>query len=175
MSAKEVGVYISEKFPMVVRSGKYKPPDYRCSRWVLINGPIYGDGHIRGTFLVDASKIVDWMRNHAEKVYSSVQTEQEAREFLPDWFLHCDIKDESVTLLDNEQKAVLQGHTLKFVWSDWCKVWCPDCHKFYGRIKEHDEGWARIGRVTIRYDDLHCVSGHLLQKDTEREPIRWIF
>ena len=175
ISAREVGLYMSKRFPQTVRHGVYEPPKHRCSRWILINGPAYRDTGFRGTFIAEIFKMCDWMEHHAMNVFTSDQAEQAALEFLPQWFRDADIADESVTFLDKKQREVLQGHNLKFVWSDWCKIWCPDCGKFHGRIKEHDQGWVESQRVTIRYDDLHCPEGHLLQKEQEHQPIRWIF
>jgi hypothetical protein len=175
MSAKELSEYLAEVFPQSIRQSSYVPPKHRCSRWVLINGPAYCDAGFRGTVIAETSKLCDWMEHHEKNVFSSDQGEQAARMFLPNWFRDADTTDESVTFLDKQQRDVLQGHSLKFVWSDWCKVWCPDCGTFHGRIKEHDQGWVQTGRVTIQYDDLHCLEGHLLQKEQNYEPIRWIY
>ena len=173
MSAVEGGEYISKKYPITVRHGEYIPPEYRCSRWLLINGPIYADEGFTGTVIVEVSKLVGWMTAHAKGVFSSDVAEQQAREFLPGWLRDADPHDEKVTLLDEQQREVLQGDCLRFLWNDWAKVWCPTCKSWHSRIKEHDFGWAQTGRITLRFDDWHCPEGHLINKE-KQEAIRLI-
>jgi hypothetical protein len=173
MSAKEVGEHLSKRFPMVVQHAHYESPKHRCSRWILINGPAYQDDGFIGTVMADVGLITNWMRKHAEGVYSSNTAEQQAREYLPDWFANADLEDESVTLLDEYQREVLQGDCLRFLWSDWAKVWCPTCSQLHSRIKEHDYGWVQTGRITLQFDDWHCPDGHLINKEKPMQ-IRWI-
>lgn len=165
MTTGEVGEHLSRRFPIAVQHGHYEPPKHRCSRWVLINGPTYQDEGFIGTVIADVGLMMNWMQKHAEGVYSSNTAEQQAREYLPDWFSNADLEDESVTLLDKHQREVLQEDCLRFLWSDWAKLWCPTCKTLHSRIKEHDEGWAKTGRITLQFYDWHCPEGHLIRTE----------
>jgi len=173
MTTREVGEHLSKQFPMTVREGEYDFPRQKCSRWILINGPVYADEGFVGSVIVEVTKMVDWMAKHADRVFSSDTAEQQAREYLPEWFRNADLSDESVTLLDKHQREVLQGDCLRFLWSDWAKVWCPTCKTLHSRIKEHDDGWVKTGRITLHFDDWHCPEGHLINGEKPAE-IRWI-
>ena len=173
MTTKEVGEHLSKQFPMTVRDEKYDFPKQKCSRWILINGPAYADEGFIGSVFAEVPKLTEWMTRHADAVFSSNTAEQQAREYLPQWFRGADLTDESTTLLDRHQREVLQGDCLRFLWSDWAKVWCPTCKNFHSRIKEHDHGWVETGRITLRFDDWHCPEGHLINREKPAE-IRWI-
>ena len=173
LSVREVRDHLLETFPAIVRLGHYDPPEHRCSRWILVNGPAYQDEGYVGSVIVESSKLVNWMTHHAENVFTTVVAQQQAMEYLPQWLRNADASDETITLLDTQQRKVLDGHCLKFLWSDWGKIWCPSCQSTHPRIKEHDDGWAQTGKLTIRFDDWHCPEGHLIFKYTPHE-IRWI-
>jgi len=169
MTPKEVGEHLARRFPMTVRYKSYNPPQHRCSRWILVNGPVYAGRNFFGTVIVEASTMADWMTEHAQRVFSSNIAEQQAREFLPTWLSNADATDDSVTLLDEQQREVLQGDCLRFLWSDWAKLWCPTCKSWHPRIKEHDFGWAQTGKMTLRFDDWHCPAGHLIHKENHEK------
>jgi len=173
MTPQEVGEHLAKKYPITVQKEPYETPKYRCSRWILVNGPVYADERFFGTVIVEASKMVDWMTQHAKGVFSSNTAEQKAREYLPRWLEGADTADETITLLDKHQREVLQGDCLRFLWSDWARVWCPTCKAWHPRIQEHDFGWVQTGRITLKFDDWHCFEGHLIHKE-KQERIRLI-
>ena len=173
LSVREVRDHLLETFPAIVRHGDYDPPEHRCSRWILVNGPTYQDEGYVGSVIVESSKLVNWMTHHAENVFTTVVAEQQAMEYRPQWLRDADASDETITLLDIQQRKVLDGHCLKFLWSDWGKIWCTTCKATHVRVKEHDEGWALTGKMTVRFGDWHCPKNHLIYKHTHRD-IRWI-
>jgi len=83
LSVREVRDHLLETFPAIVRHGDYDPPEHRCSRWILVNGPAYQDEGYVGSVIVESSKLVNWMTHHAENVFTTVVAEQQAMEYLP--------------------------------------------------------------------------------------------
>jgi len=164
LTSKEIGIRLSKKFPQMVQEHTYYERQDRCGKWVLINGPIYGDVRFVGTVIVESKKLADWAKEHAKAVFSSDTAEQKARETLPSWLECADETCEVVTLLDLKQREVLQGDCLRFLWSSWANVWCPECGQWHSQIKEHDADWIVTGKISLRVDDWHCPQGHLIYR-----------
>ena len=101
--------------PGLIKPSTFTPPDYRCTRWVLVRGPAYGDETFRGSLLVDASQLEGWAAHDAEVGWSTDEANQQAREFLPGWLREADLDDESVTLLGNEMSGVVEQYAQNFV------------------------------------------------------------
>ena len=62
MSLKEVTEHLYGIFPAMQTRGDCGPPTYRCSRWILLRGPYYGerDKDYKCSVLLDATQMYDW-------------------------------------------------------------------------------------------------------------------
>lgn len=172
VSAYEIADFLKAQFPQLIRTGIFVPPGFKCSRWILLCGPAYRDEGFRGTLLIDTSKIYDWARHHAEATWTSVESEQEAKEHFPHWISDIDTQSENVTFLNKSQRDFLQPYALNFIHQSAFKLWCPTCNVHHENIIEKNLNRGRAGSTSKWREEWWCPGGHLLfARDQE---IRWI-
>lgn len=106
MSLKEVTEHLYGTFPAMQTRGDYNPPTYRCSRWILSCGPAYQDEGYLGSFILDATQIYEKVKQIDENMGTSVEAEEQAKNFFPEWVKNADSEDGTVTLLDEHQRGV---------------------------------------------------------------------
>ena len=175
----KVGVSIAEaidlfetKFPGAIRRGVYESPKVRCSKWLVVRGPVVGSKHHRGTLLVEAKSIEAWAKHHAGAVWSTVESEQGAREYLPTWLEQSDPADDSVSIPDKDMLSVLQGYDEKFINDCSVRLWCPDCRKLHDSVDCGAYDNKRVGKISTWVSEWRCPEGHVVHN--EDQEIRWI-
>ena len=172
ISVGEVKDLFNTKFQGAIRRGVYEPPKLRCSRWILVRGPALGSRHHRGTLLVEAKSIEDWAVGHAKGVWSTVQAEQSAREFLPAWIQGSDPNDESVSIPDHDMLEVLQPYDQDFIVKGRIRLWCPDCACLHESVNCDTHDNERKGKTSTWVSEWRCPEGHVVH--LEDNEIRWI-
>jgi hypothetical protein len=155
---------------ITIESPIFTAPDYRCSRWVLVRGPAYGDHHFIGSELVEASELKVWASHHAQVVMSTDESDQEARIFLPKWLGDADIADETVTLLTNKLRAVVKYYDSDFLNFSNTKVFCPECANYCAKVLVKWES-KLVNKLDKWVGSWNCEVGHRLMY-TELEPPR---
>ena len=160
LSAKETERFIRKRFPDVIEPGKYTIPA-RCSRWILIEGPAVSSQQMRATLLVEVTSIQAWSEKHADSVWSSNESEQAARKYLPTWIQESDQSDESVTIPDRHMLAVLQPYAGDFIkWAN-IRYWCTECEIAYQscRVEMHER--IEPGTENRWVTEWRCPVGHV--------------
>ena len=157
MKLSDVISIFKKDLPGLIKPSTFTPPDYRCTRWVLVRGPAYADETFRGSLIVDASQLEGWAAHHAEACWSTDEAEQQAREFLPGWLREADLDDESVTLLGKEMRGVVEQYDQNFVAFSLTRTYCPDCAALQSEVviaQQNDRGTRTI------VQDWSCPEGH---------------
>ena len=65
--------------------------------------------------MVESKKIADWAKHRAEATWTSSETEQSAKQLLPQSLSEADESDETMTIPDADMLAVPQPYDLKFI------------------------------------------------------------
>jgi len=169
MNINEVISLFTKKYPKLLKNDEYQPPTYKCTRWLVLYGPVYDDKNFNGTFLLDVSKIFDWAFNHANKTWVSIKAEQQAKEYFPKWVQEADLNDESIIFLDKNQRDFLRQYTLKFIDDKLFKIWCPKCKKYNNSIEIKEFDNLKIGSTIFWNEEWYCINGqHLLNHEENR-------
>lgn len=172
MSLKEVTENLYETFPSMQTRGEYVPPDFRCSRWILLCGPAYQDDGYFGTFILDATQIYEKLKRIDENMSVSVEAEEQAKHFLPQWIRDANLQDETVTFLDYHQQNHLKPWLLDFISIESCEIWCPTCKSSNRKMIENDGNHSTEGLTTKWVAHWVCTSGHDLR--LQDQSVRWI-
>lgn len=160
LSANETEQFICKRFPDVIEPGTYTIPA-RCSRWILIEGPAVSSERGRATLLVEASSIQAWSEKHAASVWSSNESEQAARKYLPTWIQESDQSDESVTIPDRSMLAVLQPYASDFIkWAN-IRYWCAECEITYQSCSDEMHERIEPGTEKRWVTEWRCPAGHV--------------
>jgi hypothetical protein len=156
---------IYKKYPGIIREGGYTPPTHRCSRWIVIRGPIVGSPTHWGTLIVEAKKIVDWASHHASATWTSSMPEQSAKQFLPRWLGDADESDESITIPDEQMLAVLQPYDQDFIYKLAIRHWCPECKELQSNVICGDKDRELAGKRSKWTSEWYCMHGHLVHAE----------
>ncbi len=168
MTVTEVMETIHATFPQIIQPGVYEPPTHRCSRWMLLRGPYYGDRGYLCSILVDASKMFDWLEHHAGACGTTVVKEEAAKNFLPDWVKNADLSDDTVTILDPHMRNVIKEYDLDFINKGWSKIWCPTCSAFSTSFVDNEHNRQKTGRMSSSWtSEWLCDHGHILQHNDQ--------
>ena len=159
---------IERKFPSVLKRGTYAPPEYKCSRWLVIRGPCVGSPNHLGTLLVESKKIADWAFHHAKATWTSSETEQSAKQFLPQWLNEADESDETVTIPDADMLAVLQPYDLDFIYKLAIMHWCPECRELQSNVICGDKDREIAGKLSKWTSEWYCMHGHLVHAEQNK-------
>ena len=157
MKLSDVISIFKKDLPGLIKPSTFTPPDYRCTRWVLVRGPAYADETFRGSLLVDASQFEGWAAHHAEACWSTDEAEQQAREFLPRWLREADLDDESVTLLGKELHRVVGQYDQNFLAFSHTRTYCPECNALHTEVVVAQQN-GRGTRIIVQ--DWSCPLGH---------------
>ena len=157
MKLGDVISIFKKDLPGLIKPTTFTPPDYRCTRWVLVRGPAYADETFRGSLIVDASQLEGWAAHDAEAGWSTDEANQQARVFLPGWLREADLDDESVTLLGKEIREVVEQYAQNFVAFSNTRTYCPECNALHSEVviaRQNDRGT----RTSVQ--DWSCPEGH---------------
>lgn len=168
MSLKEVTEHLYGTFPSMQTHGEYVPPDFRCSRWILLCGPAYQDNGYFGSFILDASQIYEKVKRIDDNMSTSVEAEEQAKNHFPEWVRNADFEDESVTLLDEHQRGYLKAWLLDFISTESCEIWCPTCKCSSRTMTEKDEERNAKGESVEWSENWVCAEGHLLHFEAKQ-------
>jgi hypothetical protein len=164
MKVCEVASIIKEKFPSLLTQTPFTPPLYRCTRWLLIRGPSYGDSEFRGALLVDATELLGWAAHHAQACWSTDEADQQARVFLPEWLREANVEDESTTLLGREFRGVLGPYAQNFLDFSQTRIYCPDCNFLQSEVVVlTGKADKKAARMWLR--EWTCPLGHVVRKE----------
>jgi hypothetical protein len=167
MTVKDVMSVLHSKYPGLVTRGQYVPPTHRCSKWILLRGPLY-DSDFKASVLVDATMMYDWAAKHAISVGTSDEQREAAKNYFPKWVKNANPDDESVTLLDESMHGSFKDWDLDFIMFGWAKVWCPDCHRFtdvFGGLQAEFQRTQDKLQCVGHSPDWVCEEGHALKRD----------
>ena len=173
MSLKEVTAHLYGTFPSIHIRGDYDPPNFRCSRWILLCGPAYQDGGHFGSFILDASQIYEKVKRIDENMSTSDEAEEQAKNFFPEWVKNANLEDETVTLLDEHQRGYLKSWLLDFIAMESCGIWCPTCKSSSRTMVEKDREQTSEGESVEWSEHWVCSEGHLLH--FEEKQVRFFF
>ena len=149
----------------------YIQPFYQCTRSVLLCGSAYGDLSHRGAYLLDTQAALEWVTKHSTSVWSSQQTQQQAREYMPVWFANPVLDDEHVALLDPEMRGVLMPYILDFYTHGWLSIYCPQCRKNYESVTKTQFDAERNGPYSTWTEEWRCAAGHIVR--SKKNEIRY--
>ena len=164
MKLADVIAVFKKDLPGLIKPSTFTPPEYRCTRWVLVRGPAYGDETFRGSLIVDASQLEVWAAHDAEAGWSTDEANQQARVFLPGWLREADLEDESVTLLGKELRGVVEQYAQNFVAFSNTRTYCPECNALSEVVIANQNG---RGTRTI-VEDWSCPAGHRVNHEETR-------
>ena len=164
MKLSDLVSIFKKDLPGLIKHSTFTPPDYRCTRWVLVRGPAYADETFRGSLLVDASQLEGWAAHDAEAGWSTDEANQQARVFLPGWLSEADLDDESVTLLGKEMRGVVEQYAQNFVAFSNTRTYCPECNALSEVVIVNQNG---RGTRTI-VEDWSCPAGHRVNHEETR-------
>jgi hypothetical protein len=142
---------------------QYIKPEIKCSNFILLSGPAYGDKTFFGSFLLDVSASKEWMNEHSKAVFSSAKLEQEARIFLPTWCSNVANEDDAyVTLIDIQMRHVLVPYTYDFYLKDFLRIYCHQCHSYCDKILDNSSDVVSDGNNRSWIEEWHCSKGHVI-------------
>ena len=165
MKLSDVISIFKKDLPGLIKPSTFTPPDYRCTRWVLVRGPAYGDETFRGSLIVDASQLEGWAAHDAEAGWSTDEANQQARVFLPGWLREADLDDESVTLLGKEIRGVVEQYAQNFVAFSNTRTYCPECNALHSEVVIVNQN-GRGTRTIV--EDWSCPAGHRVNHEETR-------
>lgn len=148
----------------------YAPPSTRCPRWLILRWPDEATGYAC-TLMVESSSIVEWAKGHAKGVYSSNNTEQGAREYLPQWLEQADTTDEVPAVPDRWMLKVLQAYEENFISRNSVRLHCVQC------CSEHNSVNSSYDSTIVNGEKMwesvwRCPAGHQVAYSLE-EPVRF--
>ncbi len=158
---------LTKKIDEFRRKRVYSSPQSRCSKWVRLCAPEFKDKGFIGTVEVQASLLPEWIGSRFDHIindgppYSPYQL---ALEFMIPWFINANLKDESVTNLDEFQRRHLSDYALDFLIKKIARIYCPDCKKYYSSVNEKNSNKRENGPWKYWTSEWHCSEGHLLYK-----------
>ena len=156
MKLGEVISFFKDEHPGLMRDTSFTPPTYGCTRWILVRGPAYGEIYFRGSLLVEAQELLVWADDHVKNCWSTDKADQQAREFLPTWLSEADLDDESVTLLGNTLRSVVEDYDQNFLAFGNTRLYCPDCNVLVGKVLVIKPAL----KEGMQMDEWTCPIGH---------------
>ena len=141
---------------------EYVRPTYRCTKWILLAGRVYGDEHYTGAVLIETKKLIEWITRHAEKTSTSILADQQAKEYMPTWFAMADNDDETVTILDAQMKRVVHEYIANFETKGAARFYCSVCKSIHGTVVDIKHGSKKEGNWSSWTNEWHCSNGHRL-------------
>ena len=153
-----------KKYSKLITREQYERPRYRPTRWAVLHGPCYGEKKFKGTLLIDLSQMLDWSTNHAKHTWTNQTSEQEAKEYFPQWLKQIDFENDAVTILDKGQYGFLKDYYSDFVDNDWHQIYCPACNTTYKKLDREMLNNEKNGLELSWTVQWKCVLGHNLYR-----------
>jgi len=161
-----VGLLKKHRLNVVTKDGYTNPVD-TCSRWILLDGEVYGEHKFQGNFLVDVEKIVLWSKKQAEQTWVNQENIERAKNYFAEWISKADLGNETPTLLDTHQREFLKSHISTFIDMKCFKTYCPSCATFYEEVVEGPKKKSGAGKIIGWTDEYLCPEGHSLYSQEE--------
>lgn len=156
---------IGKKIDDLRRKCVYTAPLNICSRWIKICSPSYVNEGFIGTLEVDVSHLPGWIGSRFDYIINSgppYHPNQLAAEFMIPWFKNANLKNESITTLDEFQRIHLKDFALDFMRKKIARIYCPSCREYYLSINEKTLNKKVQGPWTFWTSEWYCDKGHLL-------------
>lgn len=151
---------LRKSYPKLISKDSYQKPKYQPTQWAVLHGPCYGEKKFKGTLLIDLSKMLDWATNHAKHTWTNQTTNQEAKEYFPEWLKRIDLDSDAITILDKGQYEFLKDYYEDFVNKGWHQLYCPQCNLVYKEIDRTTHDRNHIGSHISWTIDWKCPLGH---------------
>ena len=146
---------------------EYTPPVNICTRWVIVDGPVYPNNRFVGDFCVDVQKILDWAAGQAEHTWTNQKNIELAKQYFSRWISNADLSNETPSLLDSHQLEFLRPHISTFISMNCYKVYCPSCSEWFDEIVSSGEKSSGIGKIIRWRDEYRCSRNHILYSQEE--------
>ena len=138
----------------------------KCTRYVLVMSPEYGDKNYTCEIVADASKLARWAARHAESVLGSDDREQMARSFMPVWLGQADVHNNSVSQLLPSFVTVLRPYISDFLSDGTARIICRSCGQQVTKIRKRKSNERNSVSWFFWTDEWLCQKGHLLYQES---------
>ncbi|MHB1400508.1 MAG: hypothetical protein ACYDAI_17060 [Trichloromonadaceae bacterium] len=137
----------------------------RCSKYVAVVSPKYGESYYTCEIIVAAEDLAHWAENHAQAVWSLNQEEQAARKTLPIWLRGADVDSKTTSYVPHFMYEVLRPYVLDFVENGTTNIYCFECQSFVENVQMNELNRQKMGDWSFWTEIWKCPNGHMLYQE----------
>jgi hypothetical protein len=132
----------------------------RLTKWLLLAGPAYENSKYKCSILIETKKLFVWAITFGKTIILQNENQLESVRYLATQVINANNDDETVKLMDESLRVVLEPYLPSFLQQNYLTVFCPNCRKLGVNVntisdaKDEGPNWV-------------CVCGQSLSKGNE--------
>jgi hypothetical protein len=130
----------------------------RLTKWTLLAGPAYENSKYKCSILIETKKLFVWAITFGKTIILQNEKQMESVRYLATQVINANNDDETVKLLDESLRVVLEPYLPSFLQQNYLTVFCPHCRK-------HDVEVKTISSAKDEDSNWVCVCGQSLYKE----------
>ena len=101
----------------------------RLTKWILLAGPAYENSRYKFSVLIETKKLLVWAITFGKALNLRNQNQLYSIRGLAEKVTNANNVDETVTLLDESLREILEFYIPNFLRQNYLTVFCPHCKK----------------------------------------------
>jgi hypothetical protein len=107
----------------------------RLTKWSLLAGPGYKNSKYKYSILIETKKLFVWAITFGKTIILQNEKQMESVRYLATQVINANNDDETVKLLDESLRVVLEPYLPSFLQQNYLTVFCPYCKKLGVNVK----------------------------------------
>ena len=112
----------------------------RLTKWLLLAGPAYENSKYKCSILIETKKLFVWAITFGKTIILQNENQLESVRYLATQVINANNDDETVKLLDESLRVVLEPYLPSFLQQNYLTVFCPHCRKHDVEVKTISSG-----------------------------------
>ena len=120
----------------------------RLTKWILLAGPAYEKSKYKCSILIETKKLFVWAITFGKTINLQNEKQLESVRYLATQVINANNDDETVKLMDDSLRVVLEPYLHSFLQQNYLTVFCPNCRKLGVNLKtisdakDEDPSWV---------------------------------
>ena len=107
----------------------------RLTKWILLAGPAYEKSKYKCSILIETKKLFVWAITFGKTINLQNEKQMESVRYLATQVINANNDDETVKLLDESLRVVLEPYLPSFLQQNYLTVFCCHCRKLGVDVK----------------------------------------